>query len=306
MPEISAPEQTDELRHSERVSLTIADLDRGFRLKSRTATALTFPLLYGQFGANVDVTALRAAGNGSVLTYAEHERTGGPLAVGAPMDVDLAIRHSELSGAGLGDPAARLGFECRYDLRSPIGTGDPKRYRDIADPTPSPCGHGRLVLTLIRPFGPITRRLVREPLPETAHLRVHPLDPPHPTVEELSTVPGALTDATPANVESAGWFGLQHTDTNQYVFSAELLRLLEDHATLLVGDAGLAVAGHTFEKVAALFKKPFEAGSRYVVRGRLWTDEQISLAIVGIHQVSEDGVAPQPAVYGRLQGRLDS
>src|SRR5690349_16744437 len=211
MPETSAPEQTDELRHSERVNLTIADLDRGFRLKSRTATALTFPLVYGYFGAKLDVTALRAGGYGSVLTYVEHERTGGPLAVGAPVDVDVAIRHSELSGAGPGDPAARLGFECRYDLRSPTGTGDPKRYRDIVDPTPSPCGRGRLVLTLVRPFGPISRRLVREPLPETAHLRVHPLDPPHPTAADLGAVPGELTEVTPQDVESVGWFGLQHT-----------------------------------------------------------------------------------------------
>ena len=105
-------------------------------------------------------------------------------------------------------------------------------------------------------------------------------------------------------VETGGHFGLQHTDTNMYVFSAELLRLIEDHATVLAGAAGLPVAGHSAERVAASFTRPFEAGDRFTVRGRLWRDGSRTLSVLGIHEVTETGVNARAAVSGRVEGEI--
>lgn len=298
-----APELAAELTGQQRVTLNIPDLDRAFRLKIRSMVALSIPLMYDQFTRNIDVAALRRAGYGSAVTFAEFERLGGPLAVGAPVSVRVDIRHCELSGRGLGQRTSRLGFECRYAFASPPGRGDPLRYRETVSDEPAPCGRGRLLLTLVRPSGPPGQRIVTQPLDQTRHLAVHVLAPPHPTLPELGTVPPGYTEADSSIVDSGGVFGLQHTDTNQYVYTGEYLARLEDHMTALLAGAGLPAAEHSIERLAAAFSTPFTAGGGYAVRGRLWRAGDRTLALIGIHERGEHGLAERPAVLGRLEGR---
>jgi hypothetical protein len=298
----SPTELTDVLSGAQTVALNIPDLDRTFRLKARSMVAVSTPLMYEQFLRNIDVAAIRRAGLGSVVTFIDVERQGGPLAVGAPLRVAVQTRQVELSGLGLGQRAARLGFECRYTFASPPGVGDPLRYRETVRDTPEPCGRARLLLTLVRMAGPAGPRTVAQPIDETRHLAVHVLDAPHPNVLTLSEVPDGYDEVTVPHAGSDGVFGLSHTDTNQYVYTGEHLALLEDSVTRLAAAAGVPVAQHSIERIRAVFDRPFGAGDRYAVRGRLWRRGDSLLAVVGLHHTGGDA-GTRPAVLGRLEGR---
>lgn len=294
------PDPLDSMVSEHVRALEIPDLDAAFRLKIGAMAAAFIPAMYSDFARHVDVAGLRRRGLASVITFAEFERLGGPLAVAGPLHSSLETRHCELSGAGLGQPAARLGFECRVDFSSPPGSGDPLRYREIVDQRPAPCGRGRFILTLIRPFGPPTTRLVTEPQEEVRDLRVCVLDEPHPRVESLSALAPTFTERPLSTPERHGVFGGHNTDTNQYVFTGDYVGVLEDYVTLLVADAGLDVAAHRIERVAAVFKNPFTAGARYTLRGTLYQDGERTLALVGIHAAGQPGT--RPAVFGRVEG----
>jgi hypothetical protein len=287
-------ELVEELRGEHRVLLNIPDLDQGFRLKTRSMLSVAVPMMYDSFTRHVDVAGLRAAGFGSVVTHAEFERRPGPLAVGADLDVTVVTRHAELSGWGLGHRPSRLGFECRYTFTSRPGTGDPFRYRETVSDEPFVCGTGRLLLTLVRRDGPPGQRIVAEPLPQTRHLAVHVLDPGHPGAAELAEPPEGGREV--AAGERAGVFGLQHTDTNQIVFTGEYLSLLEDHLTVLAAQAGLPVANQATDRVTLAFRNPFRAGDAFTVRGRLWRDGDRGTAVLGVY----GGDADKPGVLGRL------
>lgn len=286
-------------------TLDIPDLDAGFGLKISTMVAASIPVMYQDFADNVDVAAIRERGLASVITFAEFERQGGPLAVAGPLRIGVTTRHCELSGAGPGAPAARVGFDCDYRFTSPPGAGDPRRYREIVDPRPAACGRGRIILTMIRPFAPAARRLVAESPAELAHLRLIVLDQPHPTASSLGTVDPGFTEVDCSAPDLTGVFGNHHTDTNQNVFTAHFFALCEDYLTTLVAAAGLDAAAHRIDRVAALFKVGFTAGARYAVRGTLHRDGDRTLALLGVHHVLPDGQPHlKPAVSARLVGRL--
>lgn len=284
-------ELVDEVRGEHRVTLNIPDLDRGFRLKTRSMLAFAVPMMYDSFTRHVDVAGLRAAGYGSVVTHAEFERRPGPLAVGADLDVTVITRHVELSGWGLGQRPSRLGFECLYTFTSRPGTGDPFRYRETVSDETFTCGTGRLLLTLVRRDGPPGQRIVAEPLPQTEHLAVHVLKPGHPAAAEVAEPPSDQAEI--AAGERSGVFGLQHTDTNQIVFTGEYLALLEDHLTVLQAQAGLPVAEQSTDRVTLSFRNPFRAGDAFHTRGRLWED---GTAVLGVYPSGAD----KPSVLGRL------
>lgn len=280
--------------------LEIPDLDTTFRLKIGTMVAEFLPAMYGDFAKHIDVAGLRGRGLASAITFAEFERLGGPLAVAAPLHSSVQTRHCELSGAGLGQPGARLGFECLVGFSSPPGSGDPLRYRDIIDERPVPCGRARIILTLIRPFGPPAARLVTEPQQEIRNLRVQVLDEAHPRVESLSMLPPAFTECSLAAPERHGVFGRHNTDINQYVFTGDYVAVLEDYVTLLVADAGLDAAAHQIDRVAAVLKSPFAAGAPYTVRGSLHRNGDRTLTLAGIHAAGQSSI--RPAVFARIEG----
>jgi Thioesterase superfamily len=284
-------------------TLQIPDLDAGFRLKLATMIAACVPLTYEEFARRIDVAAVRRRGVVTVATYVEFTRPDGFLAVGAPLHTRSETVHSELSGRGAGTVGARMGFESRYTFRSPPGTGDPRRYRELAGPDPQPCGHGRMILTMIRPHARPADRLVAEPLPETGHLRPHPLHGPHPTVESLSAVPEEFA-GKPHEDECCGVFGRHDTDINQYVFTGAYFSLLESHAALLLSGDGADAGRHLVGRVAVAFLRPFTAGARYVVRGTLQRAGDRTLALIGVHAVTPEGTSQHPAVFGRVDGRL--
>lgn len=284
-------ELVEELHGEHRVTLNIPDLDQGFRLKVRAMLGYAVPMMYDSFTRHVDVAGLRAAGFGSVVTHAEFERRPGPLAVGADLDVSVVTRHVELSGGGLGQRRSRLGFACLYTFRSRPGTGDPFRYRETVSDEPFTCGTGRLLLTLVRRDGPPGQRIVAEPLPQTRHLAVHVLDPGHPGPAEVAEPPSGAAEVV-AGVRD-GVFGLQHTDTNQIVFTGEYLSLIEDHLTVLLARAGLPVASRSTDRVTLSLRDPFRAGDSFTTRGRVWDD---GTAVVGVYPDRAD----EPGVLGRL------
>jgi hypothetical protein len=300
---MSPTDLVSSLTGEQTVVLNIPDLDRGFRLTARSMVAVSTPLMYEQFLRNIDVAAIRRAGLGSVVTFIDIERAGGPLAVGAPLRLAVETRHVELSGLGLGQRAARVGFECRYTFASPPGVGDPLRYRETVRDTPEPCGRVRLLLTLVRMAGPTGRRTVAAPIDETRHLAVHVLDTPHPSVLTLSEVSEGYAHLAAPEAGADGVFGLQHTDTNQYVYTGEYLALLEDGMTRLAAAAGLPVREHSIERIRAVFTRPYGAGDRYVVRGQLWRHGNRTLALVGLYD-TDGGSEARPAVFGRLDGAL--
>jgi hypothetical protein len=133
---------------------------------------------------------------------------------------------------------------------------------------------------------------------------VHVLDPPHPSVASLTELAAGYREVPVSGIDDGGVFGIQHTDTNQFVYTGEYTALLEDHATLLLAQAGLPAADHRVERLAVLFKQPFRAGERYLVRGSLHRDGDHSVALVGVHPVSADGPSERAAVVGRVEGRF--
>lgn len=205
-------------------SLQIPDLDARFELKVRSMLSWCFPMMYDDFARSVDVAGLRGRGLASVVTAIDFRRERGPAAVGAPMSTRVETRHVELSGAGLGRQATRLGFESSFIFTTPVGSGDRLRYRETLTEQPRCAGHGRVLLTLVRPFGSRADLLVTEIQDELRHLGLHSLNEPHPTVESLSEVPADFVEAPSRTVENRGIFGLQHTDVNQFVYTADILR----------------------------------------------------------------------------------
>ncbi|MEU6041770.1 hypothetical protein ABZ801_40945 [Actinomadura sp. NPDC047616] len=287
-------------------NLHIPDLDAGFGLQIRTMVGLSIPSMYEELARHVDVAGIRRRGLSSAVTFAEFERLARPLAVAAPLHTRVETRQCELSGHGLGHPAARLGFDIQYTFSSPGGRGDPLRYREITDPQPAPRGRGRLLLTLIRPFAPRRERLVTETPKETGHLRVHRLDAPHPTVKSLGAVSADHREIDFPASEHRGFFGRHHTDTNQSVFTGDYLSVMVAHATTLLGVAGLPVGRHSVERIAAVFKAPFSAGAEYVIRARLYGDGDSTVALVGLHAILNGKPTLRPAVFGRIEGTMDA
>jgi acyl-CoA thioesterase FadM len=107
-------------------------------------------------------------------------------------------------------------------------------------------------------------------------------------------------------MEHAGVFGPHDTDINQYVFTGVYVRLLEDHAAMLVCGDGADAGQHVVERVALVFHRPFAAGARYTVRGALHRAEDRTLALAAVHPVTEAGTGERPAVSGRVEGWLAS
>ncbi len=288
---------------AERVSeLEIPDLDARFRIKIATMIQACMPLSYAEYVRNIDVAALRGAGIVTVVTYAEFTIGDFPLAVGASLRTHAQTRHGELSGRPAGEPGARIGFESCYSFSSPQGTGDVRRYREVVGSEPQPCGHGRMVLTMIRPNARPAERLVADSPPQTRHLRLHALGGSQGT-GTLLTVPGEFA-AAGAAPERSGVFGLHHTDINQYVFTGVYFALLEEHTAALADAAGRDVGRHLTERVAVAFLRPFSAGDRYVLKGTMHSAADRTLATIGIHAVNGEGVSERPAVIGRAEGRI--
>ncbi|MGW6687610.1 hypothetical protein [Streptomyces sp. NPDC054961] len=297
-----AAEPGESVATESRIPLEVPDLDAGLRIKVRSLIGWFAPLMYEGISRSVDVGAMRGRGVASVVSYLDFRRGEDPAAVAAPLHTAVETRHSELSGEGLGHPTSRLGFDIRYAFSTPLGAGDPRRYREQLSEEPRPCGEGRVVLTLVRPFGPAADRLVREPQPELGHLRLHVFKEPHPTVESLSETGPGCVEAVAEPVEVRGTYGLHHTDVNQYVFTGEYTAAMEDMATRLMAEAGLSAAGHHVDRIAAVFKAPFAAGDAYAVRGRLLRDGDRTVALVGIHSIGPNGPRLRPAVFGRVEG----
>ncbi|MGA8116427.1 MAG: hypothetical protein WCA46_22460 [Actinocatenispora sp.] len=283
----------DEVTGAHVVPLGIPQLDHGFRLQFQAMLA-TGPLMDGDLLRQVDLAALRRDGHALVATYLDLTRFGGPLAVGAPLDVRIRIRQVDLAEAGR---MSRLGLEVRYGFSSLPGTGDPTRSRDVASDVPAGCGEARIILTLVRPWERPARRLVGEPPRQTAHLTVHPLPSPagpEPVPEEWRPVV--------SDVPHGGVFGPHHTDPNQHVYTGTYLGLLEDHVSLLAAAADLPVAGYRPDRIAAAFRRPLRAGDRYAVRGTLYEGDGRTAALV---QVAPATGGP-PAVVARVDGCASS
>ncbi|WP_200304923.1 hypothetical protein [Streptomyces adelaidensis] len=284
--------------------LDFPDLDARFRLKTATVLASCMRLSYEEFARGIDVAAVRARGVITVVSSVDFRRKSLPLAVAGPLHHRVELSHCELSGHGLGSRLTRLGYESLHTFSSPPGTGDVRRYREIAEPDPVPCASARIVFAMLRPKAAPAARLVSEPLEELRHLPVQPLSEPHPTAESLNAVP---EDAVRTDAEHEGVFGLHHTDVNQFVYTGEYVALMESHQTLLLRDAGIAAGAHLTERVTVLFKAPFSAGDEYVVRSALHRsgtpDAPSTVAVIGLHRRTPEGTDPRPAVLGRVEGR---
>jgi hypothetical protein len=304
MPVSEQPLESQKLVGESVTPLDFPDLDARFRLKTATVVTSCMRLSYEEFARGIDVAAVRADGVITVVSSVDIRRGPMALPVAGPLRHRVELSHCELSGHGLGSRLTRLGYESLHTFSAPPGTGDVRRYRELADPEPVPCASARIVFAMLRPKAAPLARMVCEPLEELRHLPVQALSEPHPTAETLTTVP---EDAVRTDAEHEGVFGLHHTDVNQFVYTGEYVALMESHQTLLLNDAGIAAADHVTERVAVLFKAPFSAGHEYVVRSVLHRsgapDAPSTVAVIGVHRRTPEGTDPRPAVLGRVEGR---
>ncbi|MFL5350900.1 MAG: hypothetical protein ACJ8AT_39535 [Hyalangium sp.] len=285
-------------------ALGISDLDRRFNLRLRTLMGLGFSSMYAGFVRDVDVAALRRQGIVSVLSFVDFECNPVALPVGQEAKLAYSIRLCRAPVKATDQGKGRLMFEVQVELTSMPGTGDPKRYRDVAEgAAPVQAGRSRLVLVLTRPSAPAEQRLVTETPAELSMLQEHPLEDAE-AVSSLSDEPPAGYEAAePAEpLRHASVWGLHHTDINQAVFTGEYVTAMEDHFARLAQAARLPVAQHQISRVQLLLKRPFMAGDAYELQGRLFKQGEKTLLLGGVFPVLPEGTARRASVVARLEG----
>jgi hypothetical protein len=295
----------DILQGSAAHALNIPDLDRRFNLKLRTLQGLGFSSMYAGFVRHIDVSGLRRHGIISVLSFVDFECNPVPLAIGQEAKLAYSFRLCRAPLKPTEQGKGRLVIEVRVELSSMPGTGDPKRYRDVAEgASPVWAGRSRLVLVLTRPSAPPEQRLVTETPAELSTLREHVLED-YEAVSSLSEEPPADHEAAGPTEElrHASVWGLHHTDINQTVFTGEYVAAMEDHFTRLVHAANLPVAQHQMTRAQLLLKRPFMPGDAYELRGRVFKQGEKTLLLGGVLPVVPEGTGRRASVVARLEGR---
>jgi len=292
--------------------LAFEDIDQDYHLKVRAFVGLCMPPVFTNLSRHFDLKSLREEGTVPIMYFLQFERDPQTLTFGGKVSMEhrVTLRRQVLPGppgASAGG-VERLMLDMRIEVLGEEGSGDPGSLG--SGPRPGrlvPAGRMRGVHVITRPVAPPGERQVVQVPPQLRGLQEQPWDEPAPSVELLSELPPGYGEraAGPWQEQRSVW-ALHNTDINQHVNVQEYITGMENHFARMLFGANLPLPRHRIERMTILFRKPFFKGEAHAVRGRLFTTDQHTLLVGGIHRVEpEGGIDARPAVFARLEGRFD-
>jgi hypothetical protein len=300
----------ERLSGSKSVPVTWAELDADYTLKLPALFHPCLDALTEALAGAFDLFGMGRRGIAPITHFTEIAAGPEPIALGRPLELryTVELRRARLPGSAGRAPRDRLLLDQHVTLHGFRRAGSATDLGfDDGSGGPVQAGTFRLVQVFTRPFAPPGEREVREVPAEFRALAERPLAGPPPSVEALWAGAEALAERTPPGaLPLERVWGRGHTDINHHVTVAEYLRLLETAHVALVLAAGLPVAAHRSARMACLFRRPFFAGERCAVQGRLLRDGAVTWLLGGIHRRGPHGdLEPEPSVAARLEGTLE-
>lgn len=274
-------------------------VDMSYRLRMRSFLRLCIAPLFDRLESEFSISNMRERGISRVIYYADFERKDVAVAHGEPLRVDHALRMHEAISDRAGNPvrgengSKRLLWHsvnqitCKTPPATAIGGGAGTSSHRLAGTL---VGEGRAIHVLTRPTAPKGERSVTEVPRELSGLQLHSWDELFPTVDSVCERPG--------NSEPSGCafeflhhdvWGLANTDIKQHVNVLEYIMGVENQVSRHLDQAGLDVGSTGIRRLRILFRRPFFAGEKYLLRSRLFFAEQETRLLVGFHQSDKQG-----------------
>lgn len=296
-------------------TITWAELDADYALKLPALFHPCLDVCTAALSGAFDLFGLARRGIAPITLAVELAAGGAPIALGRPLEqrYEITLRRAQLpptrpgAAGAAGAPRERLLLDQRIALHGFRRSGGATDLGyDDGSGEALEAGSFRLVQVFTRPFGASGERAVRTVPLEFAALREQPWEGPLPTAAWLGAgVEGGTELAVPGVLPYGRVWGRGHTDINHHVTVVEYLRLLELAQAAGVHAAGLNVARHRLARMQCVFQRPFFAGERCAVQGRLLQARQGTWLLGGIHRRGLDGTLERdPSIAARLEGEL--
>jgi hypothetical protein len=308
---MDAAHPVERLSGSRTVPVTWAELDSDYTLKLPALFHPCLDALTAVITGAFDLFGMGRRGIAPITHYLEIAAGADPLALGRPLELRYTVElfRAQLPPGRSGAARERLLLDQRIALHGFRRAGSATDLGfDDGSGAPVQAGTFRLIQVFTRPFAAAEQRQVTEVPEEFRGLRERPFPGPPPSLERLWAAEPGLREAVPPEVLTLGrvW-GRGHTDVNHHVTVAEYLRLLEAALVAGVDAAALPVAAHRTARLCCLFRRPFYAGERCAVQGRLLLGAGTTRLLGGIHKRLPDGsLEAEPSVGARLEGVLQA
>ncbi len=284
-----------------RAELAAPDIDAGFGLRLETLVRRCIDTGYAIGRDHMHGVSLRnRTGMASTIVYLRVDRMPLRVAVGQPLEIHYRMRFGRRTGSGQTAQGGILReFVC--ELRSPEGTGELARPREVVDETPRDAAHLRMVTADVRPGAPAGERVLRELPEELQHFVVHDLGAGYPDSAELQRTDDGMADVELDHraVRNDVW-PLDSTDMNGIVFTGKYVSAVDAHHARCLKLAAPAIAGVRSTEIELLFKRAFRSDESFVMRAQLATAAARAVSRITVHAGDDAAYDPRPALIARV------
>ncbi len=307
---MNPPEKLDYVKRSDRIRVSVGDLDQRRNLKIRAFVQLVLRPVFDDLEPKFGFREMGVRGVAPGQYFQDFQNFPRPHGYGSVFErahrigLNRCITHKADGDGREPQRLERLILETRAEFHAQEALGGASSVGfepPLGDTVLT--GRGRVLHILTRPAAPPGQRQVRDVPEELRFLNVHDFEEPFPTVELLQHVDDEFEEMDLGGADGpVGIWGLPNSDVFQHVNALEYIFGMENRMTALLAAAGLPLERFVAKRSQVIFRKPSFVGERFTVRCRLFRRADDFIALGSFHKIDPGGARDErPSVALRLE-----